>query len=69
MPALRRFLPVRSLRSTLEPLVEFDRHRHKEMPPVYSIQQVLSESAAAGISGRADPDSRHGSADGVDNLG
>jgi hypothetical protein len=69
VPALRGFFKVRSLRSALEPFVEFDRHRRKEMPSVYSIQQVFSEGAAAGISGRPDPDSRHGSADGVDNLG
>jgi hypothetical protein len=47
---------------------ELDRHRRKEVPLVHSIQQVLTESAAADISGRPDPDSRHGSADSVDDL-
>ena len=54
--------------SLFEPFVEFDRHRRKEVPLIHSIQQMFPESTAAGISGRPDPDSRHGSADGVDNL-
>jgi hypothetical protein len=33
-----------------------------------SIQQMFSESTAADISGRPDPDSRHDSPDGVDDL-
>ncbi len=35
---------------------------------VHSIEQVFTESTAAGISGRPDLDSRHDSADGVDDL-
>src|SRR5271168_3239838 len=38
------------------------------MPLVHSIQQVFTERAATDVSGRPDPDSRHNSADGVDNL-
>jgi hypothetical protein len=38
------------------------------MPLVYSVQQMFTESAAAGISGRPDLDSRHDLADGVDDL-
>jgi len=68
VPALRRFFQIRSLRSTLEPFVEFDRHRRKEIPLVHSIQQVFAVGAASGISGRPDPDSRHDLSDGVDYL-
>jgi hypothetical protein len=68
MPAFWSLFQIRSFRSTPEPFVEFYRHRRKEVPLVHSIQQVLTESTAADISGRPDPDSRHDLADGVDDL-
>ncbi len=68
MPALRSFFQIWSLRSTLKPFVQFDRHRREEMPFIDSIQQVFTENNASRISGRPDPDSRHDSADSVDNL-
>ena len=68
MPALWSFVKVRSFRCALEPFVEFYCHRRKEVPFVHSIPQVLAVGTASGISGRSDPDSRHGLADGVDYL-
>ncbi len=57
-----------SFRRTLEPFVEFSRHRRKEVPLVHSIPQVLAVGTASVVSGRSDSDSRHGLADGVDYL-
>ncbi len=68
MPALWSFFQIRRFRPTLEPFVEFDRHRREEMPLVYSVEQMFTERTAAGISGRPDLDSRHDSADGIDDL-
>jgi hypothetical protein len=68
VPALWSFLQVRSLRRTLEPLVEFDCHRGKKMALVHSIQQVFPECTASDVSGRPDPDCHHASAHGVDDL-
>jgi hypothetical protein len=68
VPALRSFFKVRSFKRTLEPFVEFDRHRSYELPLIHSIPQVLAVGTASGISGRSDPDSRHGLADSVDDL-
>src|ERR1700687_5490560 len=38
------------------------------LPLVHSIPQVLAVGTASVVSGRSDPDSRHGLADGVDYL-
>ena len=68
MPTLGSLFQIRSFRCAPEPIVEFDRHRRKEVPLVHSLKQVFTESAASGIVWRPDPDSRHDSADGVDDL-
>ena len=47
---------------------EFHGHRRKEVPLVHSMPQVLAVGTASGISGRPDPDSRHGLSDSVDYL-
>ena len=68
MPALWSFVKVRRFWRALEPLVQFHCHRRKEIPFVHSIPQVFAVGTASGIPGRSDPDSRHGLADGVDDL-
>lgn len=68
MPASRSLFQVRSFRPTLDPFVKLDRHGSKKVPFVHSIQQVFAVSTTLGISGRPDPDSRHGLADSVDDL-
>jgi hypothetical protein len=68
VPALGNFFNVRSFRCTLEPFVEFYCHRCEELPIVHSIPQVFAVGTASGVSGRPDPDSRHGLPDSVDYL-
>jgi hypothetical protein len=68
VPARRRLIQIWSDRVALEPFVEFNCHRREKMPPIDSIEYMVAERTAAGIAGRPDPYSRHGSADSVDNL-
>jgi hypothetical protein len=68
VPALWSFVKIRSFRCALEPFVEFNRHRRKELPLVHSIPSSVPGRHGIGHPGRSDPDSRHGLADGVDYL-
>jgi hypothetical protein len=68
VPALRRFFQIGSLRTTLEPFIEFDCHRCKELALFNSISQMVTVEATVGISGRPDRNRRHGLAYGVYDL-
>ena len=59
MPALWGLFTIRRFGSALEPFVELYCHRRKEVSFVYSVPQMLAESAASRISWRPDSDSRH----------
>ena len=68
VPALRSFFQVRSLRTSLQPRVEFHRHWRKKLTLVHSIAKMALERAAPRVPRRPDLDCRHGLADGVNDL-
>ncbi len=65
VPAFGSFFQVGSLRITLQPLVQFYRHRREDLSLVNSIAQMVTISAAPGVPGWPDLNGRHELTDGV----